>query len=1398
MYTSPDCPYFLLSALPFAFVTATNHFVSSAALQGMAHLPPLRMEKHYYKLHIEDIKKRLGEAKALGGASVEEWTKGLPSEGKERRDDAIRWEQWEARGGLKKVNAKAPAKQSSTPAISSFGSLPQPKKGEDHSSLPLPQNLQLPAKPPVDLGSSASVHATDTGLKTSAAMCKFAGSADTVAKLTSIIAQFHPGWAPSVSYADNFAQRPPGVLPQARPERNIRDVNEAKAIRKAEIERRCQQLQPPLPLNILNHMESFQAAIQISQPLTESAWDVLKPRLLAQRPYAERKEKERIQQDELLQEEYKQRRQQEVQLKETKEALDREWDTVQAPVRNRISALADKLISEKWSNGDDVSKENSPKFAADVLMYVRERFYADIAHEDDQARAKGQPVRMDQPNEPPTRKLILENMKWLFDTKIKPLTENFQRELFLCNGCEGNFKFYGFEGVVQHYAAKHTNNLSMGSVVVHWRAEWPEHPPFHPHPSAAKTAYYKVPTPVNASVPGPSPVETKSQSQSYPGYGQGPSTSIASVTAQQVYHSTQMPAEAFQAPFHSAPQTAPFVYPTEHRYHPHPATSTSSLPTPPSNAGPIIGYQAPQQAVYSNVGQTYTGYSQPQFGQVGPAYGPHVTGPQYHAYGQGQNYVTAGTHLPDSNGHYFGQNTMGQPSTNYVPRPMTLHPSGLSPEIYQTQLDELAKHAREVWFGTSGIKDIPQSVRIFVVIHHAASRFATSFSTEPTLAMFIDGLDNHSKMRPVRSLNGLACKTCVNAASSNGQQTFSQLPVADRRLYTLPHLLNHFRTTHLEPQVALATHANVHPISNPDWKRDMIELPELTLIADLIHAQGIDDTKLSLIASVFPEAFPNPLPQIGRKPTNIGPVPVLRAGGNQSASTHQFSAAAQTPQSNTPENTQPFARPISVLRASSPRAQSSEPAGEDEYDPHRPAYLGKIIKPDLDAHFTPSRDYGIPSPKQNIPTPTDQYVSSEPQYLATDHPSSGNSVQAGPPSVASGRHDRYYDSKHTLESSGSQEYSPELRAIGRYSEVHPSPSEQYAYHDSNERAYNENMEIVYRRSKENGLLPEEHGFKQSITSQTNSPAEAADQFLRSFQISKSQDSPVTGSYEHDDRLQTTSTWEDKAYGVGQDRSHNGSAGPPKWDASQNDARQTSDSHSITNSIRAASLISKAAKDSSQGLKVQAHQEDEYRPPSHIQIPLSANGAGRSSPPYNRYTGSRHGFVSQQYAVNDAERSRETRVVSYHQSPDSHYRSRSRSPRSSHIERGFYRSRSPPKDESRQEPLYHIVSPPVRKEPHSQRLVGYEYPVRERYEYVNQGISSEDRYGRRVELLPVIYEQPRPAETGRYVLASQYGEPAPPGYVRVDQGYRNDHFYEHDGQLYRAGPVPQSFAPEYRF
>ena len=106
LFLSTDCPTFLLQALPFAFMSETNHYVPHSVLRNWTTRPTAPLIKRYYKPHIEEVKRQFEVAKELGTASAEEWIKGLARQGQERLEEVIRWEQWEAKGGLKRVNTR--------------------------------------------------------------------------------------------------------------------------------------------------------------------------------------------------------------------------------------------------------------------------------------------------------------------------------------------------------------------------------------------------------------------------------------------------------------------------------------------------------------------------------------------------------------------------------------------------------------------------------------------------------------------------------------------------------------------------------------------------------------------------------------------------------------------------------------------------------------------------------------------------------------------------------------------------------------------------------------------------------------------------------------------------------------------------------------------------------------------------------------------------------------------------------------------------------------------------------------------------------------------------------------------------------------------------------------------
>ena len=683
-----------------------------------------------------------------------------------------------------------------------------------------------------------------------------------------------------------------------RPGRSIHDVNEAKAARRADIEKRCLSLEPPIRPGVLIHMESFQAALQISTPLTERAWEILRPRLLAQREEAETREAAITEHARVIQQTTGDH---EFHLKDNCDASDREWELAQAPMRESLAAHADAIIVEKWAAGAVITKNNAPVFAADVLLSSRATLCDGIS---------SQGLRYDQPGMQQAqlshRRLTLETMKWLYDQKIKPLTEHLQRELFLCNGCESNSKFYGFEAVIQHYAAKHTSALSLGNVVVNWRAEWPDEPPFHPSPrlmngsshSANVHAKDEIRTqihqtfhlPTNATYmennPAPNPmVPAVTSTLGLAGY---PSTSVA--------HSAS--SQALSEPFVSNGEYHPSHFDQEHQGY-------ASQSTPNT-------LQVPDQQLYPN------GASHPS--------------------GTSMVFVPAGT-----NGH----STAAHDNLNTFVRNGYPAPLGTT-DLYHTQLNEMAGHARDVWFGTSGIKDMPQSVRIYVVIQHVVCRFEQKYTNEPSISMFIDGLNHNAAMRPVRSLNGLACKTCAGTTNARADDiTQGPVSTSERKLFTLPLLLNHFRSVHVEksrPTVDLQTGMES---SKLDWKRDMIDLPDAPHITKLMSAPGIDDKKLQLIAWVFPGLFPDPLPKLDfrtnssmiRKSEQPPQTYVYRGKGLDSDSS-SFKAFAPT-MTGLIEDQQP---PTSRDDRPSPSSQGTDPPGDDEYDPHRPAYLGRIIE----------------------------------------------------------------------------------------------------------------------------------------------------------------------------------------------------------------------------------------------------------------------------------------------------------------------------------------------------------------------------------------------------------------------------------------------------------------------
>lgn len=273
-----------------------------------------------------------------------------------------------------------------------------------------------------------------------------------------------------------------------RTERSIAEAIEVRTRRQREIEARCMKLEPPLLPNVLQHIPAFKASIMIAIPLNEQAWDNLLPKILEQRKEAEEKERVKLQGQMQFQKQLEEKKAFDALQKELKEKNEREWEEVQAPVKAKLDHYASEIINH-WlaripaHQHPSINKESALRFAPEVLVQVRQRFYDENPYtpQDPNHIITLDPSTPDGAatlKTPTGKRLLLENMKYVFDTKIKPITDQVRKELFLCSGCENNPKLYSFEGVIQHYAAKHTNLMSLGSIIVHWKSDWPHNPPF--------------------------------------------------------------------------------------------------------------------------------------------------------------------------------------------------------------------------------------------------------------------------------------------------------------------------------------------------------------------------------------------------------------------------------------------------------------------------------------------------------------------------------------------------------------------------------------------------------------------------------------------------------------------------------------------------------------------------------------------------------------------------------------------------------------------------------------------------------------------------------------------------------------------------------------------------------
>ncbi|PNS15869.1 hypothetical protein CAC42_7975 [Sphaceloma murrayae] len=821
----------LLPLLPFVFRTAEKNYISPSQLQARGALPPnLPIFKVYYRPSLGKARETYELFKTNFADNLDGYLKDTMGAAKRKIEDAARWVNWEM-------------------TLESGISTAQAARGlltlADH---------QIP-----------NFHQTTSDAN------------DYVSYLTN--GPFFTGTGfstPSHASTPQSMHQHPGahqVMPKYGKDRNKKSSQEMKAalaLRREEIERRAaEEFDPPLQSTVLQHMPAFKAACLIGRPLTDGEWYNLKPRLLEQRLKAEQTEQDRMQSVNSGQ--YVDyitgkvnRRKGEIGYNQNG---DNYQERAQKPVRRKLLEIADMLIQKRWAGCRRLHHTDITNFAADALLTTLDTF-----------RKQTDPT-----NYLMGHTVTLETMKYLFDNSVKPITDKHSRDLFACSECDDISKLYTFDGMMQHFGAKHDSDFGVGNVIVSWHtAAWPDDPPFKRHPNEGR----RVP-----------PLYTES---------------------------------TWEDPVTPEPATSPelpILDPSPRNIDALLRTLQSPHPDARGNAISSLANASIKQEYEAGSSQLSRTSSKAGSDQYHPAHGHDM-----HQAAEPSTFPRTKPKPPkekESTDHHPDHKSDNPWLQKYQPPPK---------QASVEEREEVAKATKELLTATGAVPDLEDSVRLKAILHHTADGFIKRFARPLDIGTFTQSLSTRPEMKALKKWSGLYCKTCVSEAGESGKTPFSHLdPRGAGKAHTISSLLNHYAQNHNDNSTPAA------------WLEQMIELPHVEAMKEIVNLKGMTPQKLQLLAAALPShVFPVGLPPLEmpvvlRPATEAKPVPTwpdwaaptldltalessLLKPAYQPANDGYVSSGAQSSKR----------KRILLPYDNEETEMSLTEAGEDEYDPRRP------------------------------------------------------------------------------------------------------------------------------------------------------------------------------------------------------------------------------------------------------------------------------------------------------------------------------------------------------------------------------------------------------------------------------------------------------------------------------
>ncbi|KAF4553599.1 Hypothetical protein D9617_6g093300 [Elsinoe fawcettii] len=658
------------------------------------------------------------------------------------------------------------------------------------------------------------------------------------------------------------------------------------AARKDDLERLCwDEFQPPIAANVLQYIPAFLKHCAYPIPVTSPEWMVLKPIIGEQRLQAEQTQQRRM--NSVNPSEYVDQITQRVSRQRGAIAQDPTGNNyeerAQKAVRVKLLSIGHSVVEERWDSCKRLLNADFENFAADALLTSLDRFREETNTKDYQMG----------------HSITLETMKYLFDNLVKPVLEGKVAKAFICAECDDVSAKYTFDGMMQHFGAKHDSDFGNGNVVVSWHtALWPDDPPFKRHPFE------------NRRVPPMYAITAREQSR--------PAAPLAQIqTAPTVPLAITPDIDALLRSLRTPDgATANFNLQSFTQN----AQTSANLCT--DFAPGSSNYQAGHTTPVAQVKQEVNREVKPEFNsEFKPKREPSAEPkPNSQVMRNNRSRVQRFRPYPEHQ------------SDNPYLRKYKAPPKVIKPE----EKEEVGKAAKFAHRATGAVPDLDDALRLKAIIIHIAEVFIKRFDRPLDVTTFAGALSSRPDMKPLRKFTGLYCHLCVEEADGDGMVPVEQLdPSGAGRAWGLGALLQHYKQSHVDDD-------DQTPAA---WLENMIELPHVEAIKEIVNLTGMTQEKLELLIAAVPgEIFPDGIPQL-EVPASAVATPSADPANpvDLSALTSFLINPFQNPP---PAHASPYASPANqngkrkrggLVPYDNEEAEVSlTEAGEDEYDPRRP------------------------------------------------------------------------------------------------------------------------------------------------------------------------------------------------------------------------------------------------------------------------------------------------------------------------------------------------------------------------------------------------------------------------------------------------------------------------------